>query len=59
MKLLGDVGHVESYLGPFGGSVTVGPFGYSGNLEQDSCLFCAKCTTGLEIILDPPDRTPR
>jgi hypothetical protein len=32
-KLLGDVGHVESYFGPFGDSVTVGPFGDSGNLD--------------------------
>jgi hypothetical protein len=22
-------------------------------LTQDSCMFCAKCTTGLEIVLDP------
>jgi hypothetical protein len=33
MKLQGDVGHVESHFGPFGDSVTVGPFGYSGNLD--------------------------
>jgi hypothetical protein len=31
MKLQGDVGHVESHFGPFGDSVTIGPFGYSGN----------------------------
>jgi hypothetical protein len=23
MELLGDVGHVESYFGPFGGSISV------------------------------------
>jgi hypothetical protein len=33
MELLGDVGHVESHFSPFGDSVTVGPFGYSGNLD--------------------------
>jgi hypothetical protein len=26
--------------------------------EQDGCMVCAKCTTGLEIILDTPDGTP-
>jgi hypothetical protein len=35
MKLLGDVGHVESHFGPFGYSVTVGPFGDSGNLDAE------------------------
>jgi hypothetical protein len=33
MKMQGDVGHVESHFGPFGDSITVGTFGYSGNLE--------------------------
>jgi hypothetical protein len=33
MELLGDVGHVESYFGPFRDSVTVSPFGDSGNLH--------------------------
>jgi hypothetical protein len=33
MKLLGDVGHVESHFGLFGDSVTVGPFGDSGKLN--------------------------
>jgi hypothetical protein len=33
MELLGDVGHFESHFGPFGDSVTVGPFVYSGNLD--------------------------
>ena len=26
---------------------------------QDSYMVCAKCTIGLEIILDAPDGTPR
>jgi hypothetical protein len=33
MRLLGDVGHVESHFGPFEDSVIVGPFGDSGNLD--------------------------
>jgi hypothetical protein len=33
MKQQGDVGHVESHFGPFGDSVTIGPFRYSGNLD--------------------------
>jgi hypothetical protein len=33
MKQQGDTGHVESHFGPFGDSVTIGPFGYSGNLD--------------------------
>jgi hypothetical protein len=33
MKLLGDVGHVESHFGLFGDSVTVDPFGDSGKLN--------------------------
>ena len=28
-------------------------------LVQDSCFVCAKHTTGLEIVLDTPDGTPR
>ena len=26
---------------------------------QDRCLACARCTIGLQIVLDAPDRTPR
>jgi hypothetical protein len=26
---------------------------------QDRCTVCAKCTIGLEVILDTPDGTPR
>jgi hypothetical protein len=28
-------------------------------LMQDSFMVCAEYTTGLKIILDTPDRTPR
>jgi hypothetical protein len=28
-------------------------------LMQYSCTVCAKCTIGLEIILDVPNGTPR
>ena len=28
-------------------------------LVQDRCTVCAKCTIGLEIVLDAPDETPR
>jgi hypothetical protein len=28
-------------------------------LTQVRCTVCAKCTMGLEIILDAPDGTPR
>jgi hypothetical protein len=34
MRLLGDMGHVESHFGPFEDSVTVGSFGDSGNLDE-------------------------
>ena len=50
MELLGDVGHVEPHFDLFG-IVLV--------LVQDRCKVCAKCTIGLEIVLDAPDRTPR
>jgi hypothetical protein len=33
MKLLGDVGHVESHFGLFGDIVTMGLFGDSGKLN--------------------------
>ena len=45
MELLGDVGHVESRLGPFGDGVSVG---------QDRCTVCTKRTIGSENILDAP-----
>jgi hypothetical protein len=50
MELLGGVGHLESCFGPFGDVVSVG---------QDRCIVNAKCTIGLEIILDAPDGTLR
>jgi hypothetical protein len=33
IKLLGDVGFVESHFSRFGDSVTIGLFGDSGNLD--------------------------
>jgi hypothetical protein len=50
MELLGDVGYVKSRFDPFGDGVMS---------VQDSCMVCAKCTIGSEIILDAPDGTPR
>ena len=50
MKLLGDVGHVESP---------------SVRLEmvlvlvQDRCTVCVQRTIGLDIVYDAPDGTPR
>ena len=43
MELLGDVGHVEPHLFPYG---------------DCGCTVCAKHTISLEIILDAPDGTP-
>jgi hypothetical protein len=50
MKLLGDVGHLESRFSPFRDGVSVG---------ARSCMVCARRTIGSEIILDTPDGTPR
>jgi hypothetical protein len=50
MELLGDVSQVESHFFLFGDSVSV---------VKDRCTVCAKCTIGLEIILDAPDGAPR
>jgi hypothetical protein len=50
MKLLGDVGHVESHFGLFGDVVSV---------SARYMHFCAKHTTGSEIILDAHDGTTR
>ena len=47
---LGDMGHVESHFIPFGGSVSS---------VQDGCKVCARCSIGIQIILDAPDGTPR
>jgi hypothetical protein len=49
MEFLGDVGHVESRIGPFGDSVHVGVW----------CTVCAKLSIATKIILDTPDGTPR
>jgi hypothetical protein len=49
MKLLGDMGHVESHIGPLGDGVSVGV----------RCTVCAKLSIGSKIILDTPDGTPR
>jgi hypothetical protein len=49
MDLLGDVGHMESYLNPFGDSVSVG---------ASRCMICTKHTIGSKIILDAPDGNP-
>jgi hypothetical protein len=50
MELLGGIGQVESYFGPFGDSVSV---------SQDRFTVCAKHTIGSDIILDAPDYTLR
>jgi hypothetical protein len=50
MELLGDVDHVESNFGSFGDSLVS---------VQQRYTVCAKCNIGLEIVLDPPNGTPR
>ena len=50
MELLGDVGLVESRIGPFGDNVSVG---------SDRGTVCAKRSIGSEIVLNAPDGTPR
>ena len=50
MKLLGDVGHVESR------SVCLEMVLV---LMKDRCTVCAKRTIGSDIVLDAPDETPR
>ena len=71
MELLGDVGHVECRFFPFRDSVCVGEVtlvmwnltSFYSETElvsvQDGCMVCARCTIGLQIILDAPDGTPR
>ena len=49
MKLLHDMGHVESRFDPFGNDVSVGA----------RCTVCAKHSIGSEIIFDAPDSTHR
>jgi hypothetical protein len=48
MELLGDMGHVESRIGPFGDGVSAGV----------RCTVCTKLTIGSKIILETPDGTP-
>ena len=50
MELLGDVGHVGSHF-----------FSLETVLVsvQDGCMVCARCTIGLQIVLDAPNGTPR
>jgi hypothetical protein len=50
MVLLGDKAQVKACFGPFGDSP---------NLRQYRCIVCAKRSIGSEIILDPPNGTPR
>jgi hypothetical protein len=49
MELLGDMGHVESRIGPFRDGVSVGV----------RYTFCTKHTIGLKIILETPDGVMR
>jgi hypothetical protein len=49
MKLLGDMGYVESCIRPFEDGVSVGV----------RWTICAKLTIGSKIILDKTDGTPR
>ena len=50
MELLGDAGHVESR------SVRLDMVLV---LVKDRCMICAKCTIGLDNVLDIRDGTPR
>jgi hypothetical protein len=50
MELQGDMGHVESHIGPFGDSAGVG---------SRQVQVCAKHIIGSEIVLDAPGSTPR
>jgi hypothetical protein len=50
MELLGDVGHVESFFGPFADVLLS---------VQDWSMVCTKCTIGLVIAFDEPNGTPR
>jgi hypothetical protein len=47
MVHLGGESQVDAHFGMFGDSANL-----------DRCMVCAKCTIGLEIVLDAPDRTP-
>ena len=68
MELLGDVSHVEYRFFPFGDRYQLGDVGHVEShffcLEtvlvsvQDGCMVCARCSIGIQIILDAPDETP-
>jgi hypothetical protein len=47
MVVLGDEAQEDARFGLFGDSTNL-----------DRCMSCAKCTIGLEIVLDAPDGTP-
>jgi hypothetical protein len=47
MVLLGDEAQVDACFGMFRDSARL-----------DRCMVCAKCSIGLEIVLDAPDHTP-
>jgi hypothetical protein len=49
MELLGDMGHVESHISPFGDGV---------NVRLDRSTVCAKRTKGSKIVLNTPNGTP-
>ena len=59
MELVGDMGHVESHFILFGDSFHFILFGDSFVSVPDRCMVSAKCTIGLQIILDAPDGTTR
>ena len=48
MELLDEVYHMESRFSPV---VLVS--------VDDSCMVCAQCTIGSEIVVEVPDGTPR
>ena len=50
MELLDEVNHMESRFGPVGDSISFG---------ADSCMVCAQCTIGSEIVAEVPDGTSR
>jgi hypothetical protein len=49
MELLGDMGHVESCISPFGDGVSVGV----------RCTICTKHTIDSKIVLYTPNGIPR
>ena len=50
MELLDEVYHMQSRFGPVRDSISS---------VQDSCMVCAQCTIGSEIVVEVPDGTPR